>query len=37
MIKTNPDEGWFPYFRLYAPKKEFFDKSWKLMDIENIK
>jgi hypothetical protein len=35
-MKTNP-EGWFPYFRLYAPKKEFFDKSWKLMDIENIK
>lgn len=36
-MQTNIDEGWFPYFRLYAPKKEFFDKSWKLADIEKIK
>ncbi len=36
-MKTNRDEGWFPYFRLYAPKKEFFNKSWKLNDIESIK
>lgn len=36
-MKTVPDEGWFPYFRLYAPKKAFFDKSWVLPDIERLK
>jgi hypothetical protein len=35
-IATNPDEGWFPYFRLYAPKQAFFDKSWGLGDIERV-
>jgi hypothetical protein len=35
-MKTNPDEGWFPYFRLYAPKQAFFDKSWKMGDIEHL-
>ena len=35
-IQTNPGEGWFPYFRLYAPKKEFFDKTWTMGDIERI-
>jgi hypothetical protein len=35
-MKTNPGEGWFLWFRLYAPKKEFFDKSWVLNDIEKI-
>jgi len=23
-------------FRLYGPKKEFFDKVWALPDVENI-
>jgi hypothetical protein len=36
-LKTNPGEGWFPYFRLYAPKKEFFDKTWTMGDIEKVK
>ena len=35
-IQTNPGEGWFPYFRLYAPKKEFFDKTWTMGDIERV-
>ncbi|MEE2733590.1 MAG: DUF1214 domain-containing protein [Pseudomonadota bacterium] len=35
-MMTNPGEGWFPYFRLYAPKKAFFDKSWKMGDFERI-
>ena len=30
-------EGFFMYFRAYGPTKEFFDKSWKLNDIEKIK
>jgi hypothetical protein len=35
-LKTVPGEGWFPYFRLYAPKQEFFDKTWRMGDIEKI-
>jgi hypothetical protein len=33
-IPTIPGKAWFPYFRLYSPKKEFLDKSWVLPDIE---
>ena len=32
-----PGKGWFTLFRLYGPKKEFFDLSWKLNDIEKVK
>lgn len=35
-IQTNSGEGWFPYFRLYAPKKAFFDKTWTMGDIERV-
>ena len=35
-IQTNSGAGWFPYFRLYAPKKEFFDKTWTMGDIQRI-
>jgi hypothetical protein len=33
-IKTIPGKGWFAYFRWYGPTEAFFDKSWKLPDIE---
>ena len=33
-IKTVPGKGWFTYFRWYGPTEAFFDKSWKLADIE---
>jgi hypothetical protein len=36
-IKTTPDRGWFPYFRLYGPKEAYFDKTWQLNDIELVK
>ena len=36
-IKTNPGKGWFPYFRFYAPKEAYFDKTWQLNDIEEVK
>jgi hypothetical protein len=36
-IPTNPDEGWFPYFRLYGPLKPYFDRSWVLPSIDKIK
>jgi hypothetical protein len=35
-IQTNSGEGWFPYFRLYAPKNAFFDKTWTMDDIERV-
>jgi hypothetical protein len=36
-LATLPDKGWFTIFRLYGPKKEFFDRTWKLNDIEKMK
>ena len=33
-VKTMPGEGFFLYFRLYGPKKEFFDLSWTLDDLK---
>jgi hypothetical protein len=33
-IYTAPGRGWFAGFRLYDPDKAFFDKTWKLPDIE---
>jgi hypothetical protein len=36
-LATLPGKGWFTIFRLYGPKKEFFDQTWKLNDIEKMK
>ncbi len=36
-IKTNPESYWFTYFRLYAPTESYFDRSWPMYDIEEIK
>jgi hypothetical protein len=33
-ITTKKGGLWFATFRLYGPDKPFFDKSWKLPDIE---
>jgi hypothetical protein len=33
-IPTVKGKAWFPYFRLYSPKKAFLDKTWILPDIE---
>ncbi|NLR94700.1 DUF1254 domain-containing protein [Flammeovirga agarivorans] len=35
-LKTVGDDGWFIYFRLYAPREAFFDKSFQLPDWEKI-
>jgi hypothetical protein len=35
-LKTVGDDGWFVYFRLYAPEQAFFDKSFALPDFEVI-
>ncbi len=36
-MKTVDEDGWFVYFRLYAPTKPFFDKSFQLNDFELVK
>jgi hypothetical protein len=35
-MKTVGDDGWFVYFRLYAPEQAFFDKTFRLGDFERI-
>ncbi len=36
-VQTIPGEGWFTYFRLYAPTQAYFDRSWQLPDIQQQK
>ncbi len=36
-IKTLPNKGWFTYFRLYGPTQPYFDRTWVLNDIEQMK
>jgi hypothetical protein len=36
-VPTDPKRGFELMFRLYAPKKEFFDKKWVLPDVEKVK
>jgi hypothetical protein len=35
-LKTVGDDGWFVYFRLYAPEQAFFDKTFRLPDFEKV-
>ena len=35
-MKTVGNDGWFVYFRLYAPGQAFFDKTFSLGDFEMI-
>ncbi|MEP0325131.1 DUF1254 domain-containing protein [Bauldia litoralis] len=36
-IQTMPGKGWFTLLRLYSPKPSFFDKSWRLSEVEEVK
>jgi hypothetical protein len=36
-VQTLPGKSWFTIFRLYGPLQPWFDKSWKLPDIERVK
>ena len=36
-IPTVPGRGWFAYFRFYAPKIEYFDKTWQLPDLIHVR
>jgi hypothetical protein len=33
-IQTVPGKGWNTLFRLYSPLEPFFDKTWRLSEIE---
>jgi hypothetical protein len=35
-IQTVPGRHWFTYFRLYAPTAAYFDRTWKMNDIELV-
>jgi hypothetical protein len=35
-MRTVGNDGWFVYFRLYAPLQPFFDKTFKLVDFEVV-
>lgn len=35
-IQTMPDKGWFTILRLYSPLPTFFDKSWRIGEIELV-
>ena len=36
-VPTDPNRRFELMFRAYAPKKEFFEKEWKLPDVEEVK
>ncbi len=36
-IKTVGGKGWFLIFRFYGPLEPFYDKTWKLSDIVQVK
>lgn len=36
-VQTNSGTGFFLYFRWYGPLQTYFDKSWKLPDVEKVK
>jgi hypothetical protein len=36
-IQTNPEKGWFTCFRCYSPTKTFFDRSWKMGNIVEVR
>jgi len=35
-VPTDPKRGFELMLRVYGPKKEFFDKVWKLSDVEKV-
>ncbi|MGD8269744.1 MAG: DUF1214 domain-containing protein, partial [Desulfobacterales bacterium] len=36
-IQTVPGKGWFTILRIYSPLQPFFDKSWRIGEIELVK
>jgi hypothetical protein len=35
-IQTTEGKGWFPILRMYSPLQPFFDKSWRVGEIEPV-
>jgi hypothetical protein len=35
-IQTDPDRGWFVLLRLYSPLAAFFDKTWRVGELELV-
>jgi hypothetical protein len=35
-VPTDPSRRFEVIFRLYGPEKALFDKTWRLLDIENV-
>jgi hypothetical protein len=35
-IQTMPGKGWFTILRLYSPLPSFFDKTWRLSEVELV-
>ena len=35
-IQTDPERGWFVILRLYSPLQSFFDKTWRVSEIELV-
>lgn len=35
-IQTDPEKGWFVCLRLYSPLEPFFDKSWRISEVELV-
>jgi hypothetical protein len=35
-IRTVPGKGWFTILRLYSPLPAYFDKSWRIGEIELV-
>jgi hypothetical protein len=35
-VQTLPGKGWWAGFRLYGPLEPWFDKTWRLPDIERL-
>ena len=36
-VRNTPGKNFFLYFRFYGPLEPYFDKTWKLGDVELIK
>jgi hypothetical protein len=36
-FQTSPGEGFFVMFRFCGPEREFYDKSWKLDDLQELR
>ena len=35
-VQTDPEKGWFVILRLYSPLQPFFDKTWRIGEVEPV-